>query len=268
MEKIILNKKPNKIKMENGLLRITGIMLSEGKWNNGLYTVEELKKAKIPDVTQKTVKLTKNHGEDIEDDIGVFTRLEKTDKGIEYEAYIDDPDTIRRIKNRMETLKKLGLPVENAFEISSELYADKSYDTKLKAYVLKNITLRRASLVLDGACSPPNCTVNPELNSTKDDVIENATKCERQYMTPDVQRFKKGWEGCIEAMKVCRGLDEKRATAMCNYIFWRRHKDENFNIINLIEEFEKAEDKTKFVEELYSEEIKEFKELTKECLKD
>ena len=256
MEKIILNSKPSTVQMENGLLRITGILLAPGVWNKNRYLEEELARAKLPDVTKKPVKLTKNHGDSIEDDIGVFTKIEHSDKGIAYEAYIDDPDTIRRITNRMETLKKLGLPAENAFEISSELYGERVFDSKLKEMVIRDIALKRASLVLDGACSPPNCTVNPELNSER---VENATKCEQQYMTPDMQRFKKGWDGCIEAMKVCRGFDKKRATAMCNYIFWRRHRDEDFSIIKLLEELNQVEDVDSFVEKLRGEYLEDIR---------
>jgi len=263
MEKITLNSKPNTIEMENGLLRITGVLLAPGKWNRRRYLKEEVASAKIPDVTKKPVKLTKNHGESIEDDIGVFTKIYHSDKGIEYEAYIDDRDTIRRITNRMETLKKLGLPVENAFEISSEIYADVKYDSKLGETIMRNIRLKRASLVLDGACSPPNCTVNPEVNSEK---VENATKCEQQYMTPDQQRFKKGWEGCMEAMRVCRGFDKKRATAMCNYIFWRRNKDEDFDVIKLLEEIKNAEDIDAYIEKLRQEYLEYFAEQIAEVL--
>lgn len=263
MEKITLNSKPDTIDMENGLLRITGVLLAPGKWNRRRYLREEVAKAKIPDVSKKPVKLTKNHGESIEDDIGVFTKIFHSDKGIEYEAYIDDRDTIRRITNRMETLKKLELPVENAFEISSEIYADVKFDSNLGETLMKNIRLKRASLVLDGACSPPNCTVNPEVNSEK---IENATKCEQQYMTPDMQRFKKGWDGCIEAMKVCRGYDDKRATAMCNYIFWRRNRDEDFDITKLLEEVRNAEDPDEYVENLRREYLEYFAKHFKEVL--
>lgn len=254
-----LSSRPDSAQMENGLLHIQGTLLAPGKWNGLDYTEGDIANATLP-TGMKITKLTKNHGEDIEDDIGVFTSFSADTEGIKYDAYIDEPKTIQYYNRRRDTLGKLDMPFENAFEISSELIAQKVFNSETKTYEAKGIKLKRASLVLDGACGPPNCTVNPITNSQ----IKNATICEQKYMTPDAQRYKKGWEGCLESKMNCMGMDKKRATNMCNYIFWRRHWDENFDIIKLLEDYDSAYDNEVFVTNLVDEMLTELKaQLTK-----
>jgi hypothetical protein len=271
-EHILLSTKPDSIKTEDGFLLVKGTMLAPGRWNGLNYTSDNIEKSTIPNVKTSPTFLTVNHGRGFFDNVGVFTNLEKRGGRIEYEAIIDDSSTVNFIKNRMKTLQKAGIAQERAFEISSELYAKRTENGKTKELEATNIRIFRGSLVLEGACPPPHCTVNPIVNEDlKEKIefdvdipdcgcagrIELATKCEAKFMNKSRTRYKKGFPGCVESKMKCAGLDKRHAEKMCNYIFWRRggagktrNTIEEINREVLAEYFDSS-DKEEYVEYLW-----------------
>jgi hypothetical protein len=193
---------PGKYTME-----VVGILLAEGMWNNLWYSNMELKKvAHLFSGTQLTI----DHSQSVRNIIGEITEAKFTESGVDYRATIYDQQIIGLI----EAGAKFG--------ISAELFATKFNNKKLKRLEAVDIEPVRASLVLDAACPPPTCTVNPVENMREIATELLASKCEAPYMNKERTKYKKGFLGCVEAKRNCAGLDKDHAEKMCNYIFWRR----------------------------------------------
>lgn len=235
----------DEVSFENGVMHISGKLLVAGNWNGGNYTEENLSKADVSGGVG--AQLTKDHSKDFDGSIGVFTEMSIEKGTIIYDAYVDDPKTVQKARTREKTLSQLGLPTKNMLGISAELTAVEQYNETSKQVELTDIKIFRGSLVLDPACPSNKCTV--KTNQNKQELRELATKCEAKFMDSERRRYKKGFEGCVEAKIACAGLDKKHAEKMCNFIFWRRHWSEN-EFIYLFGAFNKAEDKIEFISKL------------------
>ncbi|MHA1286176.1 MAG: hypothetical protein ACTSPB_02110 [Candidatus Thorarchaeota archaeon] len=254
-ELIELGAKVTDSNLNNGLAELKLTVLTEGTWNKIYYSHEELKrsldlwKERYPgDTIKNTMVLTKNHGKSIDDVVGYVETPQEYSDGLKTRAFVHDPHIIG-------LMQRGYVP-----DVSMELRAQTLPNKELKRLEATEIEHVRASLVLSGACDGRTCTVEPvKLTDLAGELYELATACERRYMigtTPsgakNAQRFKRGFPGCVEAMRKCRGLDKEHAEKMCNYIFWRRHSSEE-EIFELLDDYEKSEDKNKFIENLEKE---------------
>lgn len=255
--------------LSNGIMELDIVPLTEGIFNRTFYSHDELKKAYK---ALEGMVITTDHSKDIKAIVGRFG-TPKYENGIKVNAFIDDPKIVDLLKRGYD--KDIG--------ISMELYGHRLRNSKTKMMEMTDINFVRGSLVLDPACPRNVCTIHPmsrespyhteelakqilslfDLVSEVDQsgeltFSELITKCEKRYMTGDGKRFKKGFEGCLEAMAACRGFDKKHGEAMCNYFFHRRggkgqprKKSEQIKeIIELFDAYEAANDKDKFIEDL------------------
>lgn len=204
---IIINASEKKGEPGKYTMRVAGILLAEGTWNKLWYSNVELKKtAHLFSGTQLTI----DHSQSVRNIIGEITDAKFTEKGVAYRATIYDQQIIGLIESGAK------------FGISAELFATKFNNKELKRLEARDIEPVRASLVLDAACPPPTCTVTPVENMREIATELLASKCEAAYMDAARKKYKKGFEGCVEAKRNCAGLDKEHAEKMCNYIFWRR----------------------------------------------
>ena len=122
---------------EGTSLRISGVAISEGVWNNVFYPAEELEKA-YQTLEGKPLRI--DHSSSLRDIVGKVIRStwNPQNKWIEFEAIVNDQDIAQKLLDKLIDSVSVGVLIDDVEENGG--------------HIARNIEFKELSLVDDPAC--------------------------------------------------------------------------------------------------------------------